>query len=76
MAKNWNHRDPSVVDNGDYAELMSIAVSPNAQGVGIGKQLIQKTDEVIKSLNAERNLLTIGFYKNESTFCFLQKVRL
>lgn len=32
LAKNWSHRDSTVVDNGEYAELMSIAVSPNAQG--------------------------------------------
>lgn len=73
LAKNWSHRDPSVVDNGDYAELMSIAVSPNAQGGGIGKLLIQKTEEVVKNLSANRFSLTTDYYNNESTIAFYKR---
>lgn len=73
LYKNWSHRDPSIVDDGDYAELMSIAVSPNAQGGGIGKQLIQKTEEVVLSLKAERFSLTTDYYNNEATYAFYKK---
>ena len=73
LAKNWSHRDPSVVDNGDYAELMSIAVLPNAQGAGVGKQLIQKTEEVVKSQSASRFSLTTDYYNNESTIAFYKR---
>lgn len=73
MAKNWTHRDPNVVDNGDYAELMSIAVSPNAQGGGIGKLLIEKTEEVVKSLSANRFSLTTDYYNNDSTITFYKR---
>lgn len=73
LSKNWSHRDPSILDNGDYAELMSIAVSPDAQGSGIGKLLIQKTEEEVKSLNANRFSLTTDYYNNESTIAFYRK---
>lgn len=73
LAKNWSHRDPSVVDNGDYAELMSIAVSPSVQGGGIGKLLIQETEEVMKSFNASRFSLTTDYYNNESTIAFYKR---
>lgn len=73
LAKNWSHRDPSVLDNGDYAELMSIAVSPYAQGGGIGKLLIQETEEVMRSLNASRFSLTTDYFNNESTITFYKR---
>lgn len=73
LAKNWSHRDSSVVDNGDYAELMSIAVSPNAQGGGIGKLLIQETEKVVKSRYASRFSLTTDYYNNESTIAFYKR---
>lgn len=73
LVKNWSHRDSSVVDNGNYAELMSIAVSPNAQGGGIGKLLIQETEEVMKCISAHRFSLTTDYYNNESTIAFYKK---
>lgn len=73
LSMNWNHRDPSIVDKGDYAELMSIAVSPDTQGSGIGKLLIQKTEEEVKNLNANRFSLTTDYYNNESTIAFYRK---
>lgn len=73
LSKNWNHRDSSIVDNGDYAELMSIAVSPNAQGGGMGKLLIQRTEEEVKNLCASRLSLTTDYYNNESTIAFYKR---
>lgn len=73
LFKNWSHRDPSIVDNGDYAELMSIAVSPNVQGGGIGKQLIQNTEDRVKDLNASRFSLTTDYYNNVSTIAFYNR---
>lgn len=73
LAKNWSHRDPLVVDNGDYAELMSIAVYPNAQGGGIGKQLIKKTEEAVEEQSACRFSLTTDYYNNESTIAFYKR---
>ena len=73
LAKNWSHRDSSVVDNGEYAELMSIAVSPDTQGGGIGKLLIQETEEIMKSLGANKFSLTTDFYNNESTIAFYKR---
>ncbi len=73
LAKNWSHRDSSVVDNGDYAELMSIAVLPNAQGGGIGKLLIQETGVLVKNLSASRFSLTTDYYNNDSTIAFYKR---
>lgn len=73
LSKNWSHRDPSVVDSGDYAELMSIAVSPEAQGCGIGKLLIQETEKVVKSHDASKFSLTTDYYNNDSTIAFYKR---
>jgi ribosomal protein S18 acetylase RimI-like enzyme len=73
LVKNWSHRDPSVVDNGDYAELMSIAVLPNTQGGGIGKLLIQETEKVVKTHDASKFSLTTDYYNNDSTIAFYKK---
>lgn len=73
LSKNWSHRDPSVMDKGDYAELMSIAVSPNVQGGGIGKLLIQETEEMVKNLSASRFSLTTDYYNNEATIAFYKR---
>lgn len=73
LSKNWSHRDSSVVDSGDYAELMSIAVSPKAQGEGVGKQLIQKTEDVMKMQCVTWFSLTTDYYNNESTIAFYKR---
>lgn len=73
LSKNWSHRDSSVVDSGDYAELMSIAVSPKAQGEGVGKQLIQKTEDVMKMQCVSWFSLTTDYYNNESTIAFYKR---
>lgn len=73
LSKNWSHRDSSVVDSGDYAELMSIAVSPKAQGEGVGKQLIQKTEDVMKMECVSKFSLTTDYYNNESTIAFYKR---
>ena len=36
LLKNFTKSDPSVSDDGHYAELLSIGVSPTAQGKGVG----------------------------------------
>lgn len=70
LSKNWSHRDSSVEDNGNYAELMSIAVHPKAQGWGVGKFLLFKTEEELKILKADKLSLTTDYYNNDKTIGF------
>lgn len=61
--------DTSISDSGNYAELYSIAVSPEYQGHGVGKELLRAVElEVTKHNNAIS--LTTDFYENEKTIAF------
>lgn len=59
----------AVEDNGEYAELYSIAVKPGNQGSGIGKKLLTATEEDVAKHN-HRISLTTDYYDNEKTIGF------
>lgn len=62
-------KDPSIVDEGQYAELFFIAVSPKCQGEGVGRRLLTETEEdVIR--HTEKISLTTDFYNNDKTIAF------
>lgn len=71
LAKNLNKksRNTSVADNGRYAELYSIAVSPNCQGNGIGRLLLSSIEENVKKHNNQISLTT-DYYNNDKTILF------
>lgn len=56
-------------DNGEYAELYSIAVKPGNQGSGIGKKLLITTEEDVAKHNRKISLTT-DYYNNEKTIGF------
>lgn len=58
-----------VEDNGEYAELYSIAVKPGDQGSGIGKKLLIATEEFVAKHNSKISLTT-DYYNNEKTIGF------
>lgn len=58
-----------VEDNGEYAELYSIAVMPGNQGSGIGKKLLVATEEDVAKHNSKISLTT-DYYHNEKTIGF------
>lgn len=70
LLKNFTKSDPSVSDNGQYAELLSIGVSPTAQGKGIGKKLLMALEEYLNEMNVPQLSLTTDFYDNEKTLNF------
>ena len=70
LAKNLTKKGEGVEDNEDYAELYSIGVSKSAQGKGVGKKLLAKTEEVMKLEGVERVSLTTDYYNNESAVGF------
>lgn len=58
-----------VKDNGEYAELYSIAVSPTCQGGGVGRLLLTATEADVKEHNSQISLTT-DYYDNEKTVGF------
>lgn len=70
LAKNLTKKGEGVEDNEDYAELYSIGVSKSAQGKGVGKKLLAKTEEVMKLEGVERVSLTTDYYNNENAVGF------
>lgn len=71
LAKNMKKKsqDASIEDDGSYAELYSIAVSPSSQGCGIGKLLLEVTEWDVKGHN-NRVSLTTDYYNNDNTLAF------
>lgn len=59
----------AVEDNGEYAELYSIAVKPGNQGSGIGKKLLIATEEDVAKHNSKISLTT-DYFHNENTIGF------
>lgn len=62
-------KEISIKDDGLYAELYSIAVSPEYQGMGIGKLLLEVTEWDVKNHNS-RISLTTDYYNNDTTIAF------
>ena len=62
-------KDSSIKDDGLYAELYSIAVSPECQGEGIGGFLLTVTEADVKEHNSKISLTT-DFYDNDKTMAF------
>lgn len=70
LLKNFTKSDSSVSDDGHYAELLSIGVSPTAQGKGVGKKLLMALEEYLNDKNVSQLSLTTDYYDNEKTLNF------
>ena len=46
LVKNFTKKSSSIDDDGDYAELFSIGVSPTCQGKGVGSLLLNENEHV------------------------------
>ena len=73
LVKNLDKKsgDSAVRDDGEYAELYSIAVSPDHQGEGIGRLLLTATEQDVGAHNGEISLTT-DYYDNEKALAFYQ----
>jgi len=60
-------------DDGNYAELLSIGVSGNFQGQGIGQILITAFENEVKEKNGYILALTTDKYDNDKTINFYEK---
>lgn len=71
LIKNLNKetKDPSVQDEGLYAELYSIAILPECQGQGIGRLLLSVTESGVRDFNSQMSLTT-DYYNNDNALAF------
>lgn len=60
-------------DDGNYAELLSIGVSDNFQGQGVGQLLIRAFEKRVREKKGKQLILTTDKYENDSTINFYIK---
>lgn len=70
LIKNFTKGDSSINDNGNYAELLSIGVSSNTQGLGVGKSMLSALEHYLASKECEKLSLTTDFENNEKALGF------
>ena len=73
LAKNITKKAEGVDDDGDYAELYSIAVSPTCQGKGIGGLLLTENERIIHEWGGVKLSLTTDYDNNQSAIAFYQR---
>lgn len=66
-------KNASQDDDKKYSELLSIAVSPENKGKGIGKILLSGFESEIKKLKGKKIALTTDFSENESVILFYER---
>ena len=69
IIKNFN-KNKNKIDDGNYAELLSIGVIPESKGKGVGKQLLNFFEKIIKNYNCNKITLTTDFFKNDIAISF------
>lgn len=72
LLKNME-KNADVKDDGNYAELLSIAVLPELKGIGAGKLLIAKFEEEALKKGCRLITLTTDFHKNDDVISFYLK---
>ena len=60
-------------DKGNYAELLSIGVSPDQNGFGIGQQLLTKFENQVREKGLNKVTLTTDADSNDSVLRFYKK---
>lgn len=61
------------IDDGNYAELLSIAVLPTHRGLGVGKELIKRYEQEAIKRGCKKIALTTDFSNNEQVISFYKK---
>jgi ribosomal protein S18 acetylase RimI-like enzyme len=72
LARNME-KTKLIEDDGKYAELLSIAVTPNAKGLGIGRELIAHFESDAKARGCKKIALTTDYYNNDVVVAFYKK---
>jgi len=70
LFKNLSKSNPNVSDDGQYAELLSIGISVNKQGLGLGKELLKQLEIDLITKGIHNLSLTTDYYKNDKAIRF------
>lgn len=73
LMRNLTKKSDIVNDNGDYAELFSIGVSPACQGKGVGSLLLAQTEMLVRHRGGIKLSLTTDYNSNESAVAFYKR---
>lgn len=60
-------------DDGNYAELLSIGVLPEAKGTGAGKEMISVFEDTATKRGCQKIVLTTDFNNNEKVLAFYKR---
>ncbi|GHT33563.1 GNAT family N-acetyltransferase [Bacteroidia bacterium] len=74
LIKNLTKKNPEISDNGEYAELLSIATSVDSQGKGIGKKLLLQLEVELKLKSCTELSLTTDYYDNDKVISFYKNL--
>lgn len=74
LIRNLTKKGDGVIDKEDYAELYSIGVSRNTQGMGVGKKILIETEKNLKAMGVKRISLTTDYFNNEQAVGFYHSV--
>lgn len=74
LIRNLTKKGDGVNDKEDYAELYSIGVSRNTQGMGVGKKILIETEKNLKAMGVKRISLTTDYFNNEQAVGFYHSV--
>src|SRR5690348_14716691 len=70
LLKNFSKTDSNEEDEGNYGELLSIGVSKESQGLGIGKKLLLELEKEMKLKDVSMLSLTTDYENNQKTINF------
>ena len=74
LKNNFTKKNSVVIDNVEYAELLSIAVSVKNQRRGIGEKLLLQLENELKYEACKNLSLTTDYFNNEKTIDFYKKI--
>ena len=74
LMKNMSKENSTVGDDGNYAELLSIAVDPKVQRSGAGKAMLLELEKVIKEKGGEKLSLTTDYEENDKAVSFYKSL--
>lgn len=73
ILRNLKKGKKTILDSGNYSELLSLAVLPEKKGLGIGKSLLLEIEKKIKNEDINTVTLTTDASNNKDVLSFYKK---
>ncbi len=74
LFRNMSKENSKIGDKGEYAELLSIAVNPDVQHSGAGKNMLLALEEEVRNKGGKVMSLTTDFYDNDKAIAFYRSL--